>query len=164
MKHILLVDDDPNLLSGLLRQFAASPWDWRVSTAPGGRAALRLAGEQRVDLLVTDILMPEMDGLETIREFRREHPGIRIIAMSGGGRRVGRWPLGHAVALGADVILEKPFEFAAFCGLIAALLGEATGAPSTGAARSVVRSGRRAAGVDEPPAQVGVPLPSEVDP
>ena len=82
-----------------------------MATAGNGDEALRLAREQPFDVLITDILMPEKDGIETIMAFRQEHPSVKIIAMSGGGRRMGKDPLRLARLLGAHAILEKPFAF-----------------------------------------------------
>ena len=60
--------------------------------------------------MITDILMPEKDGLETITQSRKTHPQLKIIAMSGGGRHVGTDALVDASSLGAHQTLEKPFE------------------------------------------------------
>ena len=110
-RHILLVDDEPNFLKALVRQFYPHRQEWHVATAGSGAEALRWLGEQPVDLLVTDILMPDKDGIETIMEIRREHPSVKIVAMSGGGRQVGKEPLSYARLLGAHATLEKPFAF-----------------------------------------------------
>ncbi len=111
MKRILLVDDDAELLDALLRQFHPHRQEWQVATAGDGAEALRLAHEQPFDLLITDILMPEKDGIETVRAFRREHPSVKIVAISGGGRHLGIEPLYWARELGANATLEKPFDF-----------------------------------------------------
>ena len=111
IKQILLVDDDAKLLEALLRHFYPHRQEWQVATASNGVEALRLASEQPFDLLITDILMPEKDGIETIVDFRREHPSVKIVVMSGGGRLVGKEPLRHARLFGAHATLEKPFDF-----------------------------------------------------
>jgi CheY-like chemotaxis protein len=111
MKQILLVDDDAELLEGLLRHFRPHRQEWQVATAGNGNEALRLARERSFDLLVTDMLMPEKDGIETVVAFRREYPSTKIIAMSGGGRQVGKEPLEYVRLLGAHATLEKPFDF-----------------------------------------------------
>ena len=111
MKHILLVDDDANLLEALLRKAHPHRQEWQMLTAENGDEALRLARQRSFDLLITDILMPDKDGIETIRAFQRQHPAVKIIAMSGGGRAVGKEPLKLARLIGAHATLEKPFAF-----------------------------------------------------
>lgn len=64
---------------------------------------------RKPDLVLTDTLMPGRDGVETVMALRRRHPGVRIIAMSGGGNR-GNLDLGMAKKLGISVTLTKPFE------------------------------------------------------
>jgi YesN/AraC family two-component response regulator len=75
-----------------------------------GAEGLRLCKEQPPDVVVTDILMPEMDGLEAIREFKRDYPTVKIIAVSGGGSSVQIDYLPLAKKMGADSILHKPIE------------------------------------------------------
>jgi DNA-binding response OmpR family regulator len=111
MKQILLVDDDVQLLEGLQRQFRPHREHWNVEVASSGEQALRMARERPIDLIITDLLMPGTDGIEIVITCRREHPEMKLIAMSGGGRRVRSEPLHCARLLGADTILEKPFEF-----------------------------------------------------
>jgi len=111
MKQILLVDDDENFLDALRRQFHMHGREWEVATAGDGTEALKRARERPFDLVVTDILMPGTDGIETIVTLRREFPSLKIVAMSGGGQHLGREPLAFASALGAHAILEKPFDF-----------------------------------------------------
>lgn len=84
---------------------------WKVEIASDGAKALIVAGSHPIDLLVTDILMPEADGIETIIAFRQQYPSVKIVAMSGGGDYLDKTPLEWALRLGADVALEKPFEF-----------------------------------------------------
>ena len=72
-------------------------------------AAINL--QRRADVLITDLLMPEKDGIETIAHFRAEFPGVKIIAMSGGGIHVrGERYLDTAAEIGADAVLKKPFD------------------------------------------------------
>jgi CheY-like chemotaxis protein len=76
-----------------------------------GTRALEMQRAQPADVLITDIFMPERDGLETITSFRREFPQTRIVAMSGGGLRIGgKLYLETAGIAGADAVLRKPFD------------------------------------------------------
>jgi CheY-like chemotaxis protein len=81
-----------------------------VVEADGGRAGIQLYREQGADLVITDIFMPERDGLETIRALRREFPGVKIVAVSGGDS-TGRIDLREeARVFGAVRTLRKPFD------------------------------------------------------
>jgi YesN/AraC family two-component response regulator len=81
-----------------------------VTTAENGRQGSRLIVQRAFDLVLTDLLMPERDGLEFIGDVRKQQPGARIIAMSGGGQ-IAREPyLKMAKAFGAHALLEKPFS------------------------------------------------------
>lgn len=109
--RLLVVDDDADMRQSmrLLLEHAG----YEVALARDGAQALELQRARGADLLITDIFMPETDGLETIQRFRREFPLVRIIAMSGGGVRVrGESYLSTAEAAGADAVLRKPFEVA----------------------------------------------------
>ncbi|HVU34157.1 MAG TPA: response regulator [Opitutaceae bacterium] len=82
-----------------------------VHCAPDGRALERLARAHRLDMVITDIVMPESDGLEVIMRLKRSQPTVRIIAMSGGGSVMAANDcLKIAQRLGADAVLTKPFN------------------------------------------------------
>ena len=107
MASILLVEDDDQLrtiLTELLRRSG-----YQVSEAPDGRRVCDMHRQQRFDLVVTDLVMPEIDGLALIMELRRVDRNVPIIAMS--GRRQGRAEeyLRIARKLGAQLTLAKPF-------------------------------------------------------
>jgi CheY-like chemotaxis protein len=110
--HVLVVDDNDDMAASmelLLRREGYS-----VESAPNGAVALRRHLQRRAHVVITDLLMPEKDGIETIAHFRAEFPSVRIIAMSGGGTRVrGERYLSTAAEIGADAVLKKPFEVAA---------------------------------------------------
>ena len=74
MKRVLLVDDEAKVLEALLRHFRPYRREWHVSTASNGAEALRLARERPFDLIITGLLMPEMEGIETVGALRSEHP------------------------------------------------------------------------------------------
>lgn len=107
MARILLIDDDPQdrrLISRVLQGDGHE-----VLEAPHGQAGVRIFLEHPADLVITDLLMPEKDGLETIAELRRSAKGIKILAITGA---VPGGPLDfreHARALGAQAALAKPF-------------------------------------------------------
>lgn len=107
MARILLVDDEPLLRETL--KIALQAAGHVVSMAQNGAAALALLTDQSFDVIVTDILMPETDGLEMIMRVRKESGNVRIIAMSGGGRTRNMDMLDFATSFGADAVLAKPF-------------------------------------------------------
>ena len=85
-----------------------------VSEAANGRSALRTLREGAVDLVATDLFMPDMDGLELIMEIRQAHPDVKIMAISGGSLAISMDLLQVAKHLGADCALAKPFDMQAF--------------------------------------------------
>lgn len=109
MPSILVVDDTE---SRLLIASALKREGYDVAVCAEGNEALKLQKNYLFDVLITDIFMPEKDGLETIREFRRNYPRTRIIAMSGAlTNRVDYLSL--SLEIGADKVLRKPFDGAA---------------------------------------------------
>ncbi len=108
MANILLVDDNVGLLK-MQSEFLRGAGH-KVTTAPDGKEALRLTQDQVFDLVVTDLVMPEKEGIETIIELRRKIPTMKIIAMSGGGRVDAKDYLMLAQKLGAAKTLAKPFS------------------------------------------------------
>ena len=110
-KRILFVDDEPNLLQGLQRMLRPMRSEWDMRFATNGREALQSLTTEPCDVVVTDIFMPEKEGLETIMEVRRDFPTTKIIAISGGGQK-GRLvrALDIAEKLGAHDTLQKPFS------------------------------------------------------
>lgn len=107
MTSILLVDDDEQLrtmLSVVLRRAG-----YEVQVAIDGIEASNLYRSHQTDLIITDLIMPEKEGLEIIRELRKDYPQAKIIAMSGGGRTGTMNYLKVAKAFGAQEVLEKPF-------------------------------------------------------
>lgn len=101
LPRALVVDDDEAMRELLRRTLDRA--GFAVATAATGRAALKLFGERQVDLAITDLTMPEMNGLTLIRELLRLQPSARIIVVSGA-------ETGHesARALGAKAVLRKP--------------------------------------------------------
>ncbi len=103
---VLIIDDDAAVSRTL--SLILTRAGYQVATVTGGRKGLELLTQESFDLVLTDIIMPELDGIEAIRRIRADHPGLRIIAMSGGGQIDKADFLHMAEALGADRVLEKP--------------------------------------------------------
>jgi DNA-binding response OmpR family regulator len=108
MARILLVDDDAIVRETIQYVLLAEPHD--VAVAQDGRTALDLFRQSFFDLVITDIIMPEKDGIEIIREMREMRGTIRILAISGGGRIGNTDFLRIAEKLGADAVVAKPFD------------------------------------------------------
>ncbi len=107
MALILLIDDDLKIRK-ILRQMLEHA-GYEVVEASDGKEGLHLYRERQPDLVITDIVMPKKDGLETITDLRIEFPGSKIIAISGGGRLDPEPYLELAEGFGADRLLTKPF-------------------------------------------------------
>jgi len=108
MACILIIDDE-DALRRIIRD-ALEKQDHDVIEARNGTSALELFEQHPADLVITDIMMPESDGIETIIALRRKEPGIPIIAISGGGRVGDTNYLTLAEKLGATQVLTKPFR------------------------------------------------------
>ncbi len=108
MALILVVDDD-NQIRRMLRRILEKE-GYEVVEAIDGDEAMRIYQERPVDLVITDLIMPKKEGIETIIELRRIFPEVKIIAISGGGRVGPAIYLTMAEKLGASRIFTKPFE------------------------------------------------------
>ncbi len=108
MAHILVIDDDPVLRRVIT--LALEEAGHSVLRCENGRKAIDHLAHAPVDLLITDIIMPEMDGVETVRAARRLQPELPILAISGGGSFDPGDYLGMAQAFGATAVLPKPFR------------------------------------------------------
>lgn len=107
MARILLIDDEVSMHRPL--QILLGRAGHEVRSAANGSEALKLWRESSGDLVITDIHMPEKDGLETILELRHLAPDVRILAMSGGDRNGRVDVLSAAALLGAVGTIVKPF-------------------------------------------------------
>ena len=105
MTHILVVDDEP-MATDLLARFL-SRCGYRVSTAADGVDALTVCDRDKPDLVLTDLRMPRMDGLELIRKLRADRESVRIIAMTGNTLMGGD---SDALGAGAEIVLRKPLK------------------------------------------------------
>ena len=113
---ILIVDDEPGireLLSMILESAGHA-----VVAAEDGVAAPKVLAAREIDVVITDLLMPERDGLEFITEIRAKYPKVKIIAMSGGGHIARDSYLRIAKNFGAHVLLEKPFSQSGVLGAV----------------------------------------------
>ena len=120
MTTILLIDDDEifrETLSGVLTMKG-----YEVVEAGDGRGADATCRNQDIDLVITDILMPNQEGIETIMQIRKECPTMKIIAISGGGRNRPADYLDSAVKLGADLSFSKPLKHPDFLKAVKGLL------------------------------------------
>ncbi len=110
-KKILLVDDE-EAIRKMVRAILGSEL-YEFDEAVNGLDAQALLEKQTFDLIITDVIMPDCDGIELVMAIRRKLPEIKVIVMSGGGRvRAGHY-LDLAGKLGAAKVFEKPFDTAA---------------------------------------------------
>ncbi len=107
-KRILVIDDDENIRR-LLRTILELE-GYQVIEASDGGMGLREFAKNPADLVITDLIMPGKEGIETIRELRQKSPDVRIIAISGGGRIGPESYLKMAEGVGALHTMKKPFE------------------------------------------------------
>lgn len=106
MRHAIVIDDERSireLVTTMLRSIG-----WEVDGAATGAAALALVDRNTPDLIMTDLIMPDMEGMEILRQLRKVHSGIPVIVMS--GNSVGTRFLSSARLLGARATLAKPFS------------------------------------------------------
>lgn len=121
-RHVLIIDDDPPIREMLRRMLEYA--GYQVTEAVDGEAGLRSFQAEPPDLVITDILMPNKEGLETIMGLRRLAPEVPIIAMSGGGHNGTLSYLQTADRLGARVTLAKPFTRQEMLDAVHTALGE----------------------------------------
>lgn len=108
MARILLIEDEPLVASTL--EIVLLKAGHKVVIAPNGEVGLARFNAERPDLIITDIIMPEKEGIQTIQEIRQKDPHVPIIAYSGGGRTKNYDFLRMAYKLGATDVLRKPFS------------------------------------------------------
>ena len=108
MARILLIDDDATVRYALKQVLERA--GHQVEEANDGMVGIEKYNATRPDIVVTDIIMPNQEGIETIIKLKRMAPEIAIIAMSGGGRTGNRDYLGMAEKLGAAKVMPKPFR------------------------------------------------------
>ena len=108
MAHILLIDDDRLVLQAL--QIVLEENGHSVATAPNGKVGMRMVRETKFDLVITDLIMPEKEGMETLQDIKRRDASQKVIVISGGGRQTPEQYLEPALMLGADDALSKPIS------------------------------------------------------
>ena len=122
MPRILVIDDDPDVRGSLTKVLVRAGYE--VVEAADGAAGMELQHQAPADVIITDIFMPGLDGLQTIRQLKKEGSGVKVIAVSGGDRTGTVDLKEHARLMGAFKVLAKPFEM----GDVLAAVKEALGA------------------------------------
>ena len=107
MAHILVIEDHKDFRETLTEMLRTA--EHEVSAVGNGREALELLASDSFDLMVTDILMPEVDGIELLTAIRKARAELPVIAISGGGSMPASLALSLSTSLGADAVLYKPF-------------------------------------------------------
>ena len=108
MSTILVVDDDTSILDFIEQALSESH---KIFTAETVAIAEEISNSNSIDLLISDLVMPEKNGIDMIMEFKKTHPEIKILAISGGGGITGRFDyLPIAKLVGAEDTLKKPFS------------------------------------------------------
>jgi len=135
-ERILIVEDDPSILRGLDLNLAME--GYKVRTAADGEEGLRIARTERPDLLIVDVMLPRLGGLELIRELRKEDPDMPILILSAKGQEADKVA---GLALGADDYVVKPFGLKELLARIGAALRRRRATGATGPARQLKRFG-----------------------
>ena len=108
MARILIIDDDDTLRGIIVKSLTYA--GHQVTQTNNGRKGVELFRSDPTDLVITDMVMPEQEGMETIKILHREFPQLRIIAMSGGGHGAAEHYLQVAGVSGANAMIRKPFS------------------------------------------------------
>jgi DNA-binding NtrC family response regulator len=124
--RVLVIDDNAELRELIRNSLEYEGFE--VASAPDGARGLELQRSNPAQVIITDIFMPESEGMETLAALRKEFPRAPIIVMSGGGAKMGVDYLGAAMQLGAAKSFSKPFDLEA----LAAAVRELAHAPAHG--------------------------------
>ncbi len=122
MAHILVIDDEVQIREVL--RTVLERIGYKVTEAADGVEGLQIYAKGGIDLVVTDIIMPEKGGIDTIMDIRRDYPEVKIIAISGGGMCGDVSYLDMALGVGADRAIGKPFVLDDFLESVEELLAE----------------------------------------
>jgi len=123
MARILIIDDDDQFRK-MSRKMLEKAGYSDIEEAANGSIGMKLFRQHPFDIVITDLIMPDKEGIEMITELRRDYPGIKIIAMSGGGRVDPQNYLEIAKYLGASRTLAKPFKDSDLIHVVQELLKE----------------------------------------
>ncbi len=118
----MIIDDEPAVRKALRPYFERA--GYQVAEAGDGRTGLRFHAAAPADVIITDIFMPDFDGIETIRELRRVAPGVKVIVVSGGDSTGTLNMLEDAKLLGADRAFHKPVRPEELLGAVREMLSE----------------------------------------
>jgi DNA-binding response OmpR family regulator len=135
-ERILVIEDDPSILRGL--DLNLSMEGYKLRTAMDGEEGLRIARTERPDLLIVDVMLPRLGGLELIRELRKEDPDMPILILSAKGQEADKVA---GLALGADDYVVKPFGLKELLARIGAALRRRRARGATGPERQLKRFG-----------------------
>jgi YesN/AraC family two-component response regulator len=108
MSKVLIIDDEPYILLMLKKMLEKAGYE--VDLASNGKEGMDLFAKASADLVITDIIMPDKEGLEIIMEMKKQRPDLKIIAISGGGRISPESYLECAAHFGASRVFQKPFK------------------------------------------------------
>lgn len=117
---ILVIDDEPAVRYALTRILESNGFE--VTTAADGVRGMAQFRLWHPDMVITDLIMPEQEGMQTIQQLRQADPDLKILAISGGGRLVNVDFLQVARRLGADEVLAKPFDSQELLSIVRRLL------------------------------------------
>lgn len=120
MSRILVIDDESSIRKILRIMLERSGYE--VDEASDGVSGMKKIRSDPPDLVITDLIMPDKEGIETILELRRDYPGLKIIAMSGGGVIGAQEYLKMARSVGAHRVFKKPFGMGEFLEAVEDLL------------------------------------------
>ena len=124
MTRILIVEDEPNMVAGLRDNFEFEGYD--VITAPDGVAGLERALNEAPDLVILDVMMPRMSGLDVCKQLKAKRPSVPIIMLTARGQEVDKVV---GLELGADDYVTKPFSIRELLARVKAVLRRSTNAP-----------------------------------
>lgn len=120
MHHILVIDDEAPIRK-LLRELLERA-GYRVTVAEDGDAGIKIQYKDPADLVITDLIMPKKEGIETVTDLRRDFPNTKIIVISGGGAIGTQRFLKLAKTIGADRTLPKPLSIRTILHVVQELL------------------------------------------
>jgi DNA-binding NtrC family response regulator len=120
-RHSVLIIEDDEFVKNMLRQTFKQA-GYEVATASNGRIGIQLYQSEPFDIVITDLIMPDMEGIETITHLRKFNPGVKVIAISGGGRNRPDDYLHLASKLGAARTFTKPVDRSALLDAVQSLI------------------------------------------